>query len=291
MKDFSRVQRILWIIFFLNLIVALVKIILGALFINSSSLTADGYHSLSDGASNIVGLIGIRLASRPVDNDHPYGHRKFETLAALLISGILFLLGINVITEAVQKILHPAAPKVTIESLIALIVTLIINIFVTKIEYRKGVELNSQILISDSLHTRSDVYISLGVLLTLTGIMLGLPPIIDPLVSLIVAGFIFHAAYKIFVMNRDILVDKAVIQEDRIKEIIMSFDEVKNTHSIRSRGSNSALFIDMHVMTRPDLSIEESHLLIHRIEDRIRQDINDNAQITTHLEPYEENSR
>ena len=152
MKDFSRVQRILWIIFFLNLIVALLKIILGALFINSSSLTADGYHSLSDGASNIVGLIGIRLASRPVDNDHPYGHRKFETLAALLISGILFLLGINVITEAVQKILHPAAPKVTIESLIALIVTLIINIFVTKIEYRKGVELNSQILISDSLH-------------------------------------------------------------------------------------------------------------------------------------------
>ena len=70
MKDFSRVQRILWIIFFLNLIVALLKIILGALFINSSSLTADGYHSLSDGASNIVGLIGIRLASRPVDNGY-----------------------------------------------------------------------------------------------------------------------------------------------------------------------------------------------------------------------------
>ncbi len=120
--------------------------------------------------------------------------------------------------------------------------------------------------------------------------MLGLPPLLDPLVSLVVAGFIFHASYEIFVMNRDILVDKAVIQEEKIKKITMSFDEVKDTHSIRSRGSKSALFIDMHIMTKPDLSVEESHQLIHKIEDQIRQDIDENAQITAHLEPFEDNA-
>ena len=208
----------------------------------------------------------------------------------MLISGILFLLGFNVIIEAVQKFINLVTPKVTIESLIALVVTLVINIFVSKLEYKKGVELNSQILISDSLHTRSDVFISLGVLVTLVGIMLGLPPLLDPLVSLVVAGFIFHAAYEIFVMNRDILVDKAVVQEEKIKKITMSFDEVKDTHSIRSRGSKSALFIDMHIMTKPDLSVEESHQLIHKIENQIRQDIDENAQITAHLEPYEDNA-
>ena len=290
MKVFSQVKRILWIILFLNLAVAAVKIIVGSLFIHSGSLTADGYHSLTDGASNIVGLIGIQLASRPVDDDHPYGHRKFETLSGLLISGILFLLGFNVIIEAVQKFINLVTPKVTIESLIALVVTLVINILVSKLEYKKGVELNSQILISDSLHTRSDVFISLGVLVTLVGIMLGLPPLLDPLVSLVVAGFIFHAAYEIFVMNRDILVDKAVVQEEKIKEITMSFSEVKDTHSIRSRGSKSALFIDMHIMTKPDLSVEESHQLIHKIENQIRQDIDENAQISAHLEPYEDNA-
>ena len=286
-ENLSKVRSVLWIILFLNFGVAAVKIVLGTL-IRSNSMTADGFHSLADGSSNIIGLIGIQLAYRPVDNDHPYGHRKFETLAGLAISGILFALGANVIIEAVRKFNRPSIPVITTESLIALLVTLLINILVSKIEYQKGKELNSQILLSDSLHTRSDIFISLGVLVALGGIKLGLPAWIDPAVSLVVAGFILHAGYEVFSMNRDILVDKAVIEEDRIRKIAMAFDEVLDTHSIRSRGSNNEPYIDMHIMTKPDLSIEESHELIHKIEDRIRGEINQNAQLTVHLEPYTE---
>lgn len=282
---FNQVRRILWIILFANLAVAIIKIITGML-IKSTSMTADGYHSLTDGSSNLVGLIGIRLAAKPIDEDHPYGHRKFETLSGLFIAAMLFFLSTKIIVEAVGKFLQPVSPDITIESLIALAMTLIINIFVSVLEYRKGKALGSQILISDSLHTRSDIYISIGVLISLGGIMLGLPVIIDPIVSLIVSGFILHAAYEIFRSNSDILVDRAAIDAEKVRSIAMSFKLVKDTHDIRSRGDYNNLYIDMHIVTEPDLNIEQSHNLIHSIEDKIRQDINENAQLTAHLEPY-----
>mgnify|MGYP000918741060 CR=1 FL=1 len=287
-EDFHRVKRVLWIILFANFAVALVKILVGTM-IKSAGMTADGYHSLTDGSSNIVGLIGIRLASKPTDADHPYGHWKFETLAGLFISTMLFLLGGKIIIEAIGKFIRPVTPGITPESLIALSATLVVNIFVSMLEYRKGKMLNSPILISDSLHTRSDVFVSIGVLTGLGAIKLGLPPVIDPAVSLIVSGFILHAAFEIFRSNSDILVDKAVIDTDRIKSIAMSFDQIKDIHDIRSRGDENSLFIDMHIMTDPNLNIEESHELIHSLEDKIRRDINENAQITAHLEPYEKN--
>jgi cation diffusion facilitator family transporter len=284
---YARVRRIMWIILFINLAVAAVKIVLG-IIIHSNSMTADGFHSLTDGSSNLVGLIGIRLASRPIDEDHPYGHGKFETLAGLLISGILFFLSGKILVDAANRFVHPVTPMITPESLILLLGTLLINIAVSTAEYRKGKELGSQILISDSMHTRSDIFISLGVLVTLTGIRLGLPSFIDPALSLVVSGFILYAAVEIFRLNRDVLVDKAVIDEERIKALIMEFSQVKDTHNIRSRGDKNALYIDMHIMIQPDLSIEESHRLIHEIENRIRRDISKTAQVIAHIEPYEE---
>ncbi len=285
-NKFSKVRRILWLILLINLAVAGVKIVMGTI-IKSSSMTADGFHSLTDGSSNVIGLIGIRLASRPVDEDHPYGHTKYETLAGLLISGILFVLSSRIIIDAIQRLISPVTPNISIESLILLLATLIINILVSTIEYKKGKELESQILISDSLHTRSDIFISLGVLVTLAGIRLGLPIIIDPLVSLGVSAFIIHSAYEIFKLNRDVLVDRAVVDAEKIRSITMSYEEVLDAHRIRSRGDKNALHIDMHIMTKPDLSIEQSHRLIHEIENRIREEINENAQVTAHLEPYE----
>jgi cation diffusion facilitator family transporter len=148
-------------------------------------------------------------------------------------------------------------------------------------------KLGSKILISDSMHTRSDIYVSTGVLATLTGIRAGLPPIIDPIASLIVAGFIFYAAYEIFKDNSDVLVDKVAVDIKKVRDITLSFVEVKDTHNIRSRGSGNDLHIDMHIMTEPDMSIEESHKLIHSIEEKMREEISENVQVIAHLEPYE----
>ena len=287
-ENFNKVRQVLWIILFANLAVAALKIIIGTI-IKSSSMTADGFHSLTDGSSNIVGLVGIRLASKPIDEDHPYGHKKFETLAGLFIAGMLFFIGGRIIFDAINRFTHPVIPNISFASLIVLLGTLLVNIFVSVIEYKQGKKLNSQILISDSMHTRSDIYVSIGVLATLIFIKLGLPSVIDPIASLIVSGFIIHVAFEIFKYNSEVLVDKAAIDTEKVRNITMSFSQVKDAHHIRSRGDENDLYIDMHIMTEPDMKIEESHALIHKIEEKIRMDINQNIQVIAHLEPFGEN--
>lgn len=286
-NNFKKVQQILFIILLANLLVAVLKLVVGSI-IKSVSMTADGFHSISDGSSNVVGLIGIYFASQPEDEDHPYGHNKYETLAGLFISFMLFLAGGRVILGAIERFKEPVIPEVTIASLMVLILTLIINIIVSTIEYRKGKELKSQILISDSLHTRSDVFISLGVLVTLIGIRLGFPPIIDPIASLVLASFIIHAGYEIFKENSDVLLDGVAIDPKQIKNIVMSFEDVKDAHKIRSRGGINDLNIDLHIEVNPNLDVEKSHELVHDIEEAIKAKFYENSEVIVHVEPYRE---
>ncbi|HBF5059759.1 TPA: cation transporter [Clostridioides difficile] len=285
MDNYKKVKQVLWIILFANFAVALLKIIIGNQ-IKSYSMTADGFHSLSDGASNIVRLIGIFFASKPKDKNHPYGHKKFEIITSLFISGMLFVIAIKIILSAVLRIANPVVPAITIESLIALIITLFINIFVCMYEYRIGTKLNSYVLISDSLHTRSDIFVSLGVLVTLVGVKLGFPVIIESIVPIIISAFIIYSAYGIFRPSIGILVDRVAVDEDYIKEIVFEFNEVRDVHNIRSRGSKSSIYIDMHVMVDPFISVEQSHDLTHKIEKQIQEEINENAQVIVHIEPF-----
>lgn len=285
MKDnFKGINRVLWLVLFANLTVAALKIIIGN-FINSASILADGYHSLTDGSSNIIGLIGVKLASKPVDKCHPYGHRKFETLAGMFIAAMLFIIGLNIVFEGVSRIIHPVFPHVSLESIIILIATILINIIISTYEYKMGKKLKSTILISDSMHTRSDLFISLGVLATIISIKLGLPPILDLITSFLVGAFIFHAAYEVFKYNRDILVDRAVVDDETIRDICLSFNEVKNIYRIRSRGNEENIHIDMHIEMEPTLSVKESHELIHNIEEEMKKSLNKNVQLFAHIEP------
>jgi cation diffusion facilitator family transporter len=284
--NYKQVQAILFIILIANMGVAALKIAVGTM-INSASMTADGYHSLTDGTSNIIGMIGNKLASKPKDEDHPYGHRKFETLTSLFICVMLFAIAGKVIIDAIDKFKNPVTPEITLESLLAMIFTLIVNIFVTVIEYRKGKKLKSQILVSDSMHTRSDIYVSVGVLATLLGVKLGLPPIIDPLASLVVSGFIIHAGYEIFTESRNILVDRSVVDIEEIKNFVLSFEQVRDVHNIRSRGSDNFVHIDLHILVEPNMTVKEAHELEHQIENGIRESLYPNAEVLAHIEPFE----
>lgn len=288
MDKFSlqKVKRVLIIILFANLAVAAVKIIAGQL-IQSASLTADGFHSLTDGISNVVGLIGIWFAAQPIDENHPYGHRKYEFLTGLFIGFMLLLIAGFVLYDASLKFMHPTPPEVSWPSLIALIATLCVNVFVCVYEYQQGKKLGSAILIADSLHTRSDVYVSLSVLLTLVGIQNGLPPIIDPIASLVVVGFIVKAAIQIIRSTSDVLVDAAVADSEVIRNITLGFADVRGVHDIRSRGSDQDLYIDMHILLEPEMGIAASHELCHAVEQKICQELKVRARVMIHIEPYE----
>lgn len=275
------------VILFANMLVAITKIALGYL-VRSASIASDGLHSISDGFSNVVGLVGISWAAKPVDCEHPYGHQKFEVLASLCISGMLFLMFGKIVVDGIDKLIHPATPVITIESLLLLIATLIINVFVCVYEYHQGKVLYSQILVSDSMHTKSDIFVSAGVLITLLGIRAGLPAMLDPIVSFVVAGAILHAAYEIFLENSGILVDRVMIEEAIVRALVMQFEEVVDVHHIRSRGSKQDMHIDMHILIQPDLNVEQSHSLTHAIEQHLQSALHTKVQLIAHVEPFYE---
>lgn len=285
MDKYKKVKNILLFILVANLAVTVMKIVVGSLT-NSSSVLADGFHSLSDSASNIVGIVGISIAARPKDKTHPYGHTKFEMLSSLFIGMMMVFIALKIVAEAILQIKNPESLNMTTISFVILIITLIINIIVTKYEYSVGKKVNSYILVSDSLHTKSDVYVSLGVLITLICIKLGFPVIIDKLVSFVVGIFILHGAYEIFKSTISILVDSAVIYENIIREIVVEFSEIKYIKNIRSRGCENDIYIDMDIMVEPDMTVEKSHELTHNIENTMREKLNKNIQVATHIEPF-----
>lgn len=210
MNSFKKVKQVLILILALNVMVALAKLLYG-MYIKSASMVADGYHSLSDSSGNIVGLVGIYLASKPEDEEHPYGHKKFETFSSIFISIMLFVVSYNVLKEAYSRFLNPVVPKITLDSFIIMIVTLLVNIFVFTYEYRQGVKLKSDILVSDSLHTKSDIYVSVSVLITLIALKVGIPTYIDPIMSVVISISIIKAGIEIIKHSSDILCDRVVV--------------------------------------------------------------------------------
>jgi len=284
-SNYSQVKFVLWLILFANFAVALAKIVVG-LMIKSASVMADGFHSLTDGSSNIIGLIGIGLASKPVDEDHPYGHQKYETLTSLFIVGMLLFLGIQIVSNAIQKFANPTPIQLEPISFIVMIITLLINLFVAGYEKKRGVALNSTILVSDSMHTRSDIFVTIGVISALVGMKLGLTLWIDPITSLVVAGFIFKAGYEIFRMTSTILLDSAVVTEEEVRKVIKMNPLVKGVHHVRSRGTMESMFIDMHVLADPSMTLLEVHQLTHDLEQQLREHFHNNVQVITHMEPF-----
>ncbi len=281
---YQEIRRVLWVVLFLNWGVALAKIVFG-IFSRSASMTADGFHSFSDGTSNIVGLVGISFASRPKDADHPYGHKKFETFFSL---GIAFLLGLvcfEIIQEGLRRLGNPGIPDVSVFSFMIMIGTIIVNIAVMYYERRKGRALQSDILVSDAMHTKADIFTSFSVIASLIAVKLGFP-ILDAVTTLIIALFIAQAAYEIIRDACRTLCDEVVIKDaHKIEKIVLSVNGVKGCHKIRSRGRKDDVNLDLHVYLDPDLPLERTHQISHEIERKIKASLLGVSEVIVHLEP------
>ena len=205
---FKRIRNILIAILVLNWIVSLVKIIYGHLT-NCGSMAADGLHSFSDGASNIIGVVAISIAARPADKDHPYGHRKYETFASIAISILLFLIAFNLIRFSMHRLFNPIIPEVNLMSFGVMILTIVVNCSVFFYERVKSKELKSDILFADAEHTRTDILVSISVLFTLLAVRAGFP-MIDTIVSFVIAVFIGRSAINIMRASSNVLCDRDI---------------------------------------------------------------------------------
>ncbi|KXS41123.1 MULTISPECIES: cation diffusion facilitator family transporter [Methanohalophilus] len=279
------IRSILVKILVLNLIVSFAKIGYGS-FTNTLSMESDGYHSLFDGISNIIGILGIQIASKPPDRSHPYGHQKYESLASVFIAVLLFIVAVEIISKSVERFISPSTPEITFLSFVVMILTIAVNLFVTIYEKREGDKLKSDILIADSMHTRSDIYVSISVIAGLLAVKGGYL-LIDPIIAVIISLFIIRAAINIIKSSSKTLCDESRIDEDIICNIAFEVDGVMECHRIRTRGTKGEYYIDLHIEVDPKMPVDQAHAISHQVSDQIKQYMEDVKDVVVHTEPHE----
>ena len=285
---YDAVNRVLFRVLILNLVVAGAKLVFGYAT-GAVSIISDGFHSLTDSASNVLGLVGVRASLKPPDDDHPYGHRKYETLAAAGIFIFLLFVVVEVSRAALNRLAGGPAPHITAMSFIVMIVTLAINLLVVRYEGREARRLTSELLLADAMHTRSDVLTSCAVLISLTAVRLGYP-VLDPIGGLVITVFIARTGWKIARETSGVLADRVVLAEDDIRRVVMATPEVVGCHHIRSRGTMDHTFLDLHVWYPPEMPLYEAHRLSHIVKDRLMSTYPQIADAIIHIEPPPDHS-
>ncbi len=284
-----QIAFVLWVTLILNWSVAGLKVGLGW-WTHSMVILADGVHSFADGASNIAGLIAIYISAHPANRRFPYGHHKFETMAAVAIAFFLLVVAVGIFKEALWGIIHPQQPQIS-GMVIALIgVTLAVNIFVVWYERKKSRELTSDLLESDSWHTLTDVFVTISVLVALVGIYFGVSKL-DAVFSLGISVVITMTAFKILKSGMGVLLDKVVVPKDQIESLVRAVEGVKDCHEIRSRGRQDAVYVDLHVLVDSAMTVQDSHRLANIIERKIRESIHGVQDVVVHIEPHTHDHR
>jgi cation diffusion facilitator family transporter len=279
----SQVRKVLIYTLILNALVAVAKVVYG-LITNSVAMMSDGFHSVFDGTSNVIGLIGIWIASHPPDEKHPYGHKKYETLFTIIIAVMLFTTCFEILKKVYQSFHEDHRTNVTQISFLIMLATMGVNIFVMFYEKRKGKLLGSEFLIADAKHTKSDILISLTVIMSLVFTKIGYHRA-DVIVGLIIAVLIARIGYDILKNASDVLVDTVCLNTSAIEFIVNSIDGAKGCHNIRTRGSMNSIYLDLHILVDKNMSIEDSHRIADITEEKIKKEFPSVVDIVVHIEP------
>ena len=278
------VQRVLWIVLALNLAVTVVKMLVG-LWSGALSIVADAFHSLVDSSSNLIGLAGVWISARPADQNHPYGHQKYETVAAMGIGAMLMVAGYE-IGKGVLERFAGAAPALNITPLTfgLMALTFVINLGIVAYETRAGRRLNSQILLADAAHTRTDLLVTISVIASLAGAQLGWTWL-DPLVAGGVVILLFRAAWQILHYTSNVLTDVAVADPAEVERIARAVPGVHEVRGVRSRGRADAMYLDLHVEVDPAMNTAQAHTVASEVEHSLARALPGVVEALVHVEP------
>ncbi len=281
-------QGVFGITLFFNLLVSLSKLFWGY-HTHTLSITADGFHSLLDAVANIVGIVGLNISMKPADHNHPYGHRKFEAIASMVISFFIFLTCFEIAGEGFSRFFSPqhSHPQISPISYWIIGVTLMINLWVTWYENKKGKELKSDLLIADAKHTMSDCLVSISVLFSMAAVQLGFLWA-DTVLALVVALIILKVGFELIMIHFSALTDEAALDPKDISAVVLTVPGVLDCHKIRSRGMRDHVFIDLHIQVDPQLTVKEAHGISYRVEAKLAEAFDGQVrEVLVHVEEYE----
>lgn len=281
----KRVRRILFWIFWANLVLVLVKVGVGWA-IGSLAVLGDAAHSSVDAVNNLVALAAIYFAAAPPDEEHPYGHGKFETLGAFAIAGFLSITCFELLRMAVKSLLEDSAPpRPELPAIVILVATMLVNIFVTRYEGRRGRELGSELLRADARHTRADVLVTFAVLVGLGMVRLGWEQA-DAVLAILVAVVVAHSGFQILRSTVPVLVDRRAVDPERVLRVACSVEGVESVTAIRSRGRPGEAFAELTIRVQPAIELRRAHAIADDVEQRVASELQLNT-VVVHVEPSE----
>lgn len=275
------------VVLWLNLAAVALKLVA---FFSSHVLSvfAESVHSSLDATNNVFALWMARLAGQAPDEDHPYGHQKFETLGALALVGALSITVFELVQRAVLRILHPAPAEsfATPVAIGVMVVSLGVGIGAAAWEHRRGKVLGSHILIADAAHTRSDVLTSAAVLGSLAAMRAGHPGY-DPWITLGVAIIIAHTGWSILRETVPVLVDQRAVDPARIQRLAEGVGDVASAYRIRSRGRPGEIFAELTIAVPGILDVTRAHDIADEVERRLCAELGA-REVVVHVEPASE---
>lgn len=262
-KQDQSVTYVLGQVLILNVLVAASKIVVGVMT-GTVALIADGLHSTMDGMSNVVGLLAHRVAIQPPDEDHPYGHERFESLGMMAIGGFLLLAAWEVLNVAGERLIEGHTPQVGNIQFAVLITTLMINLGVATYEKRAAIRLQSPLLAADAQHTTSDIWVTLSVIGGLIAVRAGLGWM-DAAIALVIVGVIGRAAWKILQSASKVLVDYAPLSSTTLTDTIAHIQGIQKVLRARSRGADSTIEVDLDLQINTRTTSQEITQLANEI--------------------------
>ena len=260
---------------------------------HSAAMLADAVHSLSDFVTDIIVLVFVKLSSKAEDADHDYGHGKYETLATAIIGVCLCLVGLGILWNGAQSIWHVVQggtlPEPGMLALVAAVVSVVSKEVLYQYTAYKGRKLDSQAVVANAWHHRSDAFSSVGTMVGIGGaILLGDAwRVLDPVAAVVVSFFIIKVSFKLLVPSMNELLEKSLPAEveDKVTEIALSFPGVSSPHHLRTRRIGTHYSIDLHVRMDGNISLEEAHHTATAIEQKLRETFGQGTYINIHVEP------
>ncbi len=283
-----------WLSVASNSTLVVAKLVIG-IFIGSVSVISEAIHSGIDLLASLIALVAVRHSSKPADEDHPYGHGKFENVSGTVEALLIFFAAIWIIYEAIQKLLHPHEVGETSWGIGVMLISAIMNTIISSKLFKVAKKANSVALEADAWHLRTDVYTSLGVMggLLIIWIMGKVNPElnvswIDPVAAIGVACLILHAAYELTMKAGQDLFDVSLSEDEvqEIKAIILSHNDVVGIHELKTRRAGHYRFVEFHMEVDNDMPVKYADKLAHDVEDKIKASF-EYTQVTVHLDPVE----
>ncbi len=270
----------------INMSLSVLKITWGHA-IHSVGMLADGYHALLDSLSDLICLGGVTIANRPPDADHPYGHFKFEPLAQVAVGIFLLLTGYEVLSHSYESYRTATSSIFSVSSIVVMVISMGLQILLVGMEERVGQETRNALVKADALHIRSDLFASISVIAGLLASGLGYPKA-DPIVGFLIAIMIGKAGYELMREGTRVLSDRSPMDPDSITRLALETPGVLGCHSVRSRGTESRIYMDLNLHVDDNLTVANAHSISHDVEKRIKNRYPSVIEVIVHIEPFRE---